>query len=360
MPLRYILIALDELETASEAATYGLEAEDLKRMDGRAIKLIGKAIKEEAPKRKLPWLRYVALCSPAVGDELRDIQSTARRFELVELSANTFSDVSDFVRTLQEQGRLSTEYPAGLVEAAYAMSAGNFGWFNVIMANVDEVLNKPYPRGTQRPQTMGEIFAEALRGSSRIREHVLDAQAIQELQLPRQHLTAARELLYGQLPVPLDAVPDETRQALLAARNEYDEPVATLYRRVDWDELAISQTLRAAKFERDRQLWRLSGVDEPLDLRQLLTNLGTDALHAGGARPGGDRHVLLLPLRLPDFVELVAMLYPHPAAEDAARALWRGMVGTEDIEPSRATHFGPSIAMLSRLNLPTASKARTP
>lgn len=349
--INYVLIALDELETATEAATYGLDVADIKQLDGRAIKLIGKAIKEEDPKRKLPFLRYVALCSPAVGDELRDIRSTARRFEMVELSANTFSDVSDFVRTLKDQDRLEVEYPPGLVEAAYAMSAGNFGWFNVVMANVDELLGKTYPPGSHRPGTVGEIFAEALRGSSRIREHVLDAQAIQELVLPRAYLPQARELLYGELPVPLDSRPDDVRQALLAARNEYDEPVTALYRRVEWEEQAISQALRAAKFERDKQVWRLAGVEEPLDPRQLLNNLATYALHAGGAAPTADRHVLLLPLRLPDFVELVAMLYPHPAAEDSARALWRGLVGNEEFDPSRATHFGPSIAMLGRLNL---------
>src|SRR5262249_3018076 len=151
-------------------------------------------------------------------------------------------------------------------------------------------------------------------------------------------------LLYGELPVPLDSRPDDVRNALLAARNEYDEPVTTLYRRVEWEERAVTQALRAAKFERDKNLWRLPGVDEPIDLRQLLSNLATYAMHAGGGQQTSDRHVLLLPLRLPDFVELVTMLYPHPAAEDAARALWRGMVGSEDVEASRATHFGPSIA----------------
>lgn len=349
--INYVLIALDELETATEAATYGLEVADIKQLDGRAIKLIGKAIKEEDPKRKLPFLRYVALCSPAVGDELREIRSTARRFEMVELSANTFSDVSDFVRTLKDQGRLDVEYPPGLVEAAYAMSAGNFGWFNVVMANVDELLSKTYPKGTHKPETVGEIFTEALRGSSRIREHVLDAQAIQELVLDRKYLPQARELLYGELPVPLESRPDDVRQALLAARNEYDEPVTTLFRRVEWEDQAISQALRAAKFERDKQVWKLSGVEEPVDLRQLLNNLSTYALHAGATVQAADRHVLLLPLRQPDFVELVAMLYPHPAAEDVARALWRTLVGDEEFEASRATHFGPSIAMLGRLNL---------
>jgi hypothetical protein len=349
--IKYLLIALDELETAGEASTYGLETEDIKRLDGRAIKLIGKAIKEEDPRRKLPWLRYVALCSPAIGDELRDIQSTARRFEMVELAANTFSDVSDFVRTLREQGRLQVDYPSGLVEAAYAMSAGNFGWFNVIMANVDEVLQKPYTRG-ERPITVGDIFAEALRGSSRMREYVLDHQAVQELKLERKYVPAARELLYGQLPVPLDAWPEEQRRALLAAHNEFDEPVAMLFQRVEWDEQAAAQSLRAAKFVRDKGVWLLGGVDQPLDLRQLLANLGTYAIHAGGGTQSrGGKHVLLLPLRIQDFVELVAMLYPHPAAEDAARALWRGQVGSDEVEATQASHFGPSIAMVGRLDL---------
>ena len=35
--INYLLIALDELETAGEASTYGLEGEDLKRLDGVPI-----------------------------------------------------------------------------------------------------------------------------------------------------------------------------------------------------------------------------------------------------------------------------------------------------------------------------------
>ena len=114
--------------------------DDAKRLDGQAIRLIGKAIKEEDPRRKLPWLRYVALCSPLLGQQLREIQSVARRFELVELEHNAFADVSDYVAQLKAERKLAHDYPTGLVEAAYAMSGANFGWFNVIMANVDAVL----------------------------------------------------------------------------------------------------------------------------------------------------------------------------------------------------------------------------
>jgi hypothetical protein len=359
--VKYVLVVLDELETAAEAATFGLDATDIKHLDGRAIKLMGKAIKEEDPRRKLPWLRYVALCSPAIGDELREIQSNARRFELVELQSNAFSDVSDFVHTLKSEGRLEELYPQGLVEAAYAMSAGNFGWFNVVMASIDERLRDKRLRGEKDAPTVGGLFDELVRVSGRIQQHILDHHAIEMLRIPdRVHLSTARDLLYGQLPNALDLYPPDTRSALLAARNEYDEPVATRFRRLEWDELEAADALRSSKFTRDRGVWRLGGVDQPLDLRQLLSNLGTYAIHeTKGKRRTDGKHTLLLPLRQADFVHLVSLLYPHPAAEDAARALWRKFLGSEDLGADTATHIGPSVEMIARLDLRHRKQGQT-
>lgn len=347
--IKYVLIVLDELETAAEASTFGLEEGDLKRLDGRAIKLIGKAIKEEDPRRKLPWLRYVALCSPAVGDELREIKSTARRFELVELSQNAFADVSDFVKELTAEGRI-IKYPEGLVEAAYAMSGGNFGWFNVIMANVDEVLRTWQASGNQTPLTLGNIFEATLKSSSRMRDYVLDENAINELKLNADLKTSARELLYGQLPVSLSRFSAEELEALLEVRNEYDEPVAVRFRRVEWDDLESSEALRRAKFVRDKDIWTYPGVDQEVDLSQVLSNLGTYAIHEAGQTTAGKR-VFLIPLQQNDFIELIKLLYPHPLAEDVARVLWRHHIGTDDLSDDLATHIGPSVAMLGRLNL---------
>jgi hypothetical protein len=363
--VKYVLIVLDELETVAEAATYGLEAEDIKHLDGRAIKLMGKAIKEEDPRRKLPWLRYVALCSPAIGEELREIKSTARRFEIEELSQNAFSDVSDFVRALREDERLTEEYPEGLVEAAYAMSGRNFGWFNVIMANADEVLRAARLRrsndrsGLRRKAasdglpTLGELFNEMVRVSSRIRTHVLDHNAIKELLISdRTYLDAARELLYGQLPVALSKWKTDERAALLSARNEYEEPIATLYKRVEWDEQACSQALRAAKFRREGDVWVLSETDQELNLRKLLSNLSTYAIHESAVGRNGDgRHTFLVPIVQKEFIQLVSLLYPHHAAEDAARALWSHFIGSDKLPEADATHIGPSIAMIGRLDL---------
>lgn len=359
--IKYVLVVLDELETAAEAATFGLDSTDIKHLDGRAIKLMGKAIKEEDPRRKLPWLRYVALCSPAIGDELREIQSTARRFELAELQANAFADVSDFVQTLEGDGRLAEAYPQGLVEAAYAMSAGNFGWFNVVMAGIDERLRDKRVRGEKDAPTVGALFDELVQVSGRVQQHVLDHHAIEMLRIPdRSQLATVRDLLYGQLPVALDTYASETRSAVLGARNEYDEPIATLFRRVEWDELEAAEALRASKFTRDRGMWRLGGVDQPLDLRQLLSNLGTYAIHeTKGQRRTDGKHTLIVPLRQADFVQLVALLYPHAAAEDAARALWRRFLGAEDIEADTATHVGPSVEMIARLDLRHRKQGQT-
>ena len=350
--IKYVLIALDELETAAEAATYGLEVGEMKYLDGRAIKLIGKAIKEEDPRGKLPWLRYVALCSPAIGNELREIRSTARRFEMVELSQNAFADVSSFVQLLKEDDRLSETYPEGLVEAAYAMGGGNFGWFNVVMANVDGVISGRRVKGETGGGTVGSLFDECVRVSSRMSEYVLDYRAIGELAIAREYREPARELLYGQLPVPMSKWSDAERQALLGGTNEYGEPIATPYQRVEWTEQDFSRALRAAKFTRKGGDWILSGVDEPLDFEQLLANLTTYAIHeTRGTSANAGRCTLLVPLNGNDFVQLVAMLYPHPAAEDAARGIWRELVGVDAVGANAATHVGPSIGMLGRLDL---------
>lgn len=368
--IQYILVALDELETVAETSTYGLENSEIKHMDGRAIKLLGKAIKEEDPRRKLPWLRYVALCSPAIGDELREIQSTARRFELVELSQNAFADVSDFVKTLSQEKRLSENYAPGLVEAAYTMSGGNFGWFNVIMANIDGRLRVRRSEGahnsTDESVPVAKLFDELVSSTSRVRDYILDHNAITELQIDRTYLPAAKALLYGQLPRPLSHWQAEEFKALLAAQNEYNEPISLQYRQVEWDELDCSKALRAAKFVREKDEWRLASVAQTLDLRQLLDNLSTYAIYAHQSEdspaqfnrtPDGKR-ILLVPMSQPSFLDLVSFLYPHPAADDAARALWQHFFGDDTLE-TKPTHLGPSIAMLERLDLRYRKRSQT-
>lgn len=343
--IEYMLVVLDELETVAEAATFGLEQDDAKRLDGQAIRLIGKAIKEEDPRRKLPWLRYVALCSPLLGQQLREIQSVARRFELVELEHNAFADVSDYVGQLRSERKLAHDYPTGLVEAAYAMSGANFGWFNVIMANVDAVLaqfeaaDKPMP-------AIGELFDAVTESSGRVAEHVLDKHAIEGIKTNDHDLYAlAQALLYGQLPLALSACPPRCKE-LLSLTNEDGEPVASLYRKIPFDAPRCRQGLEDAKFKREKDEWFYPAVEQALSLTALLQNLRTFAINES------EKDVLLLPLSRGEFKHLLSLLYDHPAVEFAADALWQKLVGSDQFVPDdEATHIGPSVAMLLRLDL---------
>ncbi|MDY0921216.1 hypothetical protein [Leclercia sp. CFBP8987] len=346
--VQYMLVVLDELETVAEAATFGLEDEQDKRLDGQAIRLIGKAIKEEDPRRKLPWLRYVALCSPLLGQQLREIQSVARRFELVELEHNAFADVSDYVASLLKDGKLGFNYPAGLVEAAYAMSGANFGWFNVVMANVDAVLSQ-YQQAGRSIKDVGDLFEAVLAGSGRVARHVLDKGAIEGIQTRDQALlTECRSLLYGQLPVRLTEVSHASE--LLALKNEDLEPIAAHYRKLSIDRLQCRQALEQAKFRRDKDEWYYPAVDQALSLDTLLDNLRTFSIKEQAA--SGDKGAVLLPLSKGEFKYLLSLVYDHPAIEFAADALWHKLVGeTTELDASEATHIGPSVAMLLRLDL---------
>ncbi|MCG7584798.1 hypothetical protein [Photobacterium sp. OFAV2-7] len=344
--IRYVLVVLDELETVAEAATYGIDRDDACQLDGEAIRLIGKAIKEEDPRRKLPWLRYVALCSPLLGQQLREIQSTARRFELVELENNAFADVSDYVEKLQGENRLRHAYPRGLVQAAYAMSGANFGWFNVVMANIDVVLDGLVQSGQGTP-SIGELFGKVLENSGRVSTHVLDHNAIGGIQTKDLGLRQlARGLLFGQLPLPL-AGADPKLLELLPLTNEYDEPVVSLYRLVNWEMIDCRQALEHGKFQRDRDEWFYPSVDQGLNLQALRQNLRTFSINESG-----DDNTLLIPLALSEFRHLIGLLYSHPAAEFAADALWSHFFGEQkQLDNVDKTHIGPSIAMLLRLDM---------
>ncbi|MFM0265352.1 hypothetical protein [Paraburkholderia sediminicola] len=343
--IAYVLVVLDELETVAEAATFGLENDDAQRLDGQAIRLIGRAIKEEDPRRRLPWLRYVALCSPLLGQQLREIQSVERRVELVELEHSAFADVSDYVQQVKASGRLPHEYSVGLVEAAYAMSGGNFGWFNVVMANVDAVLTQFASAGKATP-SIGQLFDAVVESSSRMAKHVLDREALNGVKTNDHSLRdLACGLIYGQLPQPLAAYQARLKE-LIALQNEDGDPVVTLYRKLPLTSLQCRQALEEAKFNRKGDDWMYAAVDQSLSLEALVNNLRTFAVNEAAS------DVMLMPLARGEFKQMLSLVYDHPAIEFAADALWHKLVGSEvQLPESEATHVGPSVAMLLRLDL---------
>ncbi|XVN13461.1 hypothetical protein QZH47_17665 [Pseudomonas corrugata] len=78
----------------------------------------------------------------------------------------------------------------------------------------------------------------------------------------------------------------------------------------------------------------------------MLQNLRTFAINEA------EKDVLLLPLSRGEFKHLLSLLYDHPAVEFAADALWQKLIGSDQFVPDEeATHIGPSVAMLLRLDL---------
>ena len=177
---------------------------------------------------------------------------------------------------------------------------------------------------------------------------MLDANVIEGIQTTDHALRIlARNLLFGQLPVPIKGA-DPRITDLLPLHNEYDDAIVSLYRRVEWSELDCRQALVAAKFHRDKDEWFYPSVEQGLNLKALLQNLKTFAV----AETGLSADALLIPLQRSEFKQLVSLLYNHPAAEFAADALWSRFVGEEHkLDDEQGTHIGPSVAMMLRLDL---------
>ena len=64
-------------------------------------------------------------------------------------------------------------------------------------------------------------------------DHAVRAKAI-ENRMEQVYREAIAELLFGQLPVPVDRLDDGAASRMLDARNAHGEPVAMRYHRVSW------------------------------------------------------------------------------------------------------------------------------
>lgn len=316
-------------------------------LDRTGVEMMSKAVKEEDARARFPWLRFVVLCSPAIGDELKEVQSTDRRFEILDLERNAFSDVRLFVDSLEAEGRLLRPYPPGLIEAAYMMSGGNFGWFNVIMAVADQALQQH--RGDESPPVEW-VFRKAIEISNRVATLVLDHRALDEIEATPELRPAVERLLLGQVPVSATELP--SYENLLATQNAHGEPVAIRFHRATWRLADCRQVLIRNRFERTpgTGFLRAPGIPEALDLDRLLDDLSTLAVQEPASTDSGSK-ALLLPQTQADFLQLLDLLHPHPAVEDVGRELWGEFVGATSLPDQEATHVGPSAEMLRRLDI---------
>lgn len=113
----------------------------------------------------------------------------ARRLDKLEINQNSYADISDYVASLQQSGKLR-KYPAGLVEAAYTIAAGNFGWLNVIMAHCDQYLEKHPDKET------GEILQDLAYSVPRFKESLIDHSQLDYINTKPAHIPFVKKRYY--------------------------------------------------------------------------------------------------------------------------------------------------------------------
>src|SRR5699024_8191339 len=138
-----------------------------KKLDGEAIKVITSAIKHEDSRSRHPNVSFLLLCSPAIGDQIKALEALDRRGDKLELTQNSYADITDYIESLQKEGKVG-RYPEGLVEAAYTIAAGNFGWLNVVMAHCDQYLENNPDAET------GQILLDLATSVPRIKNSLID------------------------------------------------------------------------------------------------------------------------------------------------------------------------------------------
>jgi hypothetical protein len=337
--IEHLMVIVDEVESEYELFMDGIKEhseERKKKVDGEAIKVITSAIKHEDSRTRHPNVSFLLLCSPAIGDQIKALEALARRLDKLEISQNSYADISDYIESLQ-QSRQLREYPAGLVEAAYTIAAGNFGWLNVIMAHCDQYLEQHPDRET------GEILQDLAYSVPRFKESLIDHSQLDYIDTKPIHISFVKKALLRQLPYPKEGYSQEEQQILLSAKHIegislFNEFVALPLTKND---LGFYLVQNKYKVESDH-LFVYETTGESFSLDVLLRSLETFSINApkGTFIVGKDRETFLAQVR---------MLYPKDEVIDAAELLYTYLeqrMKTEQVE----TYIGPSFTFLERLN----------
>lgn len=104
----HLHIIVDEVESEYELFQDGIyenSEERKKKLDGEAIKVITSAIKHEDSRSRHPNVSFLLLCSPAIGDQIRSLEALDRRGDKLEITQNSYADISDYIESLQKQGK---------------------------------------------------------------------------------------------------------------------------------------------------------------------------------------------------------------------------------------------------------------
>lgn len=334
----HLLIICEEVETAGEIAKYGLEKdkENIKRVDGEAIKVISSAIKHEDTRKKYPNASFMLLCSPVIGYHIKGIGALERRISICELKNNTFADISDFMKHLKEDGKMRS-YPEGLVEAAYTIAGGNFGWLNVIMAEVDHLMAGNPNAGT------GEVLEDLLNTSSRFQNSLIDKAAFDYINCKEKYRHLIKSALLMQLPVKKSKYSEDELEGMLEAKASDGTKLFKEFYSVKLKKDALGEYLHNVGYERQQGNLFANAFGASFDLEILLKNLKMYSLNV-------DDNEYIIGAEKETFLDQVSMLYPEEGVEEAANLIFEYILEEVRGEELESTYIGPNFAYLYQLN----------
>lgn len=336
--INHLLIVCEEVETAGEIAKYGLEKdkESIKRVDGEAIKVISSAIKHEDTRKKYPNVSFMLLCSPVIGYHIRGIGALERRISICELKNNTFADVSDFMNHLKEDGKMNP-YTDGLVEAAYTIAGGNFGWLNVIMAEVDHLIaGKP-------DMETGEALEDLLKTSSRFQNSLIDKAAFDYINCKEKYRHIIKNALLMQLPIKKSKYTEEQLEGMLEAKSSDGTKLFKDFYLVKLKKDILGEYLHSVGYERQQGNQFVNSFGASFDLEILLKNLKMYSLNV-------EEHEYIIGSEKETFLDQVRMLYPEEGVEEAANIIFEYIIRRVEEDELNPAYVGPNFAYLYQLN----------
>lgn len=338
--IEHFLIICDELETAGEIAKYGIEKEKklVNKIDGEAIQVITSAIKHEDPRKKYPEVSYLLLCSTVIGGSIQGIGALDRRTEMYEMLQNSFADISDYIAYLNNKGMIP-EYPKGLIEAAYTIAGGNFGWFNVIMNNVDQKMEDSFVK-----RQTGYIFETILNSSNRFKESLIDKPAFDYIQCDDRFRQTIKHALLEQIPKKKTSYSAEEINAMMDAKAEDGEKLFKEFYCVKLEKDDLAVYLNSQGYKRETRDIFVNNFGSSFDLGILLRTLKTFSLNV-------KENEYIVGKEEETFLDQVRMLYPKDDIEESARNIYGYIlekIEKDDIK--KAEYIGPNFAYLSRLD----------
>ncbi|MDD2211690.1 MAG: hypothetical protein PHV56_01740 [Clostridia bacterium] len=344
--IQHLMIIVDEIETEMERAAQGIVDDDeaVKKLDGAAIKVITSAIKHEDSRSRHPRVSFLLLCSTGIGDQIRALEALDRRGEIVEISQNSYADIDDFVDYLQNKKMLRT-YPTGLLEAAYTIAGGNFGWMNVLMSYCDQYLDE------NPDASAGETLEDRAVSVSRIKDRLIDNSQFQYLSVAATDpkLPAIKRLLFEQLPKQLTEFSSEMQKLQRDTRLIDGTPLFREFISLPLNKSDIGMYLNSNGYTHigDNE-FRHESSGEIFNLEVLLRSLATFSITAPPEEyiVGKDKDI---------FLEQIRMLYPKDGTEGAAFIIY-DYIQEQAAAGSYIEYVGPNFAFLERMNRRYATK----